>query len=139
MLRCSDGSYYVGSTTNLELRLAQHQTGDGAAYTRRRRPVKLVWFEEFSRVDQAFAREKQVQGWSHRKREALITGDHHALPTLSKGPAAGAPGRVSTSSTTELKWGLEVHGGVRGCGCPFDPAWPGSLGCHRWNFCACYP
>jgi len=91
MLRCSDGSYYVGSTTNLELRLAQHQTGDGAAYTRRRRPVKLVWFEEFSRVDQAFAREKQVQGWSHRKREALITGDHHALPTLSKGPSSRRP------------------------------------------------
>ncbi|WP_307608530.1 GIY-YIG nuclease family protein [Pseudarthrobacter sp. W1I19] len=86
MLQCADGSYYVGSTKNLDVRLAQHQIGDGAAYTRRRRPVKLVWFEEFSRVDQAFAREKQVQGWSRAKREALITGDYLLLPGLSGGP-----------------------------------------------------
>ena len=86
MLRCSDGSYYVGSTTNLEVRLAQHQIGEGAAYTRRRRPVELVWFEEFSRVDQAFAREKQVQGWSRAKREALIAGKFGQLPGLSTNP-----------------------------------------------------
>lgn len=86
MLRCSDGSYYVGSTTSLEVRLVQHQTGEGAAYTRRRRPVELVWFEEFSRIDQAFAREKQVQGWSRRKREALMVGNYGILPALSKGP-----------------------------------------------------
>ncbi|OFI37186.1 hypothetical protein BIU82_08775 [Arthrobacter sp. SW1] len=83
MLRCSDGSYYVGSTQNLEIRLAQHQTGEGAAYTRRRRPVELVWFEEYARVDEAFAREKQVQGWSRAKREALIAGRYADLPRLS--------------------------------------------------------
>lgn len=80
MLRCSDGSYYVGSTVNMEMRLAQHQLGEGAAYTRRRRPVELVWIEEFSRVDQAFAREKQVQGWSRAKREALLSGRYGDLP-----------------------------------------------------------
>jgi putative endonuclease len=83
MLRCSDGSYYVGSTTNIEVRLAQHQTGAGAVYTRRRRPVELIWFEELSRIDQAFAREKQVQGWSRAKREALIAGTYGTLPGLS--------------------------------------------------------
>ena len=83
MLRCSDGTYYVGSTNNLDIRLAQHQAGEGAAYTRRRRPVELVWFEEFSRVDQAFTREKQVQGWSRAKREALIAGNCQLLPALS--------------------------------------------------------
>ena len=83
MLRCSDGSYYVGSTQNLEIRLVQHQTGEGAAYTRRRRPVELVWLEEFTRVEQAFAREKQVQGWGRAKREALITGRYSELPRLS--------------------------------------------------------
>lgn len=83
MLRCSDGSYYVGSTVNMEMRLAQHQSGEGAAYTRRRRPVELVWIEEFSRVDQAFAREKQVQGWSRAKREALLSGRYGDLPCLS--------------------------------------------------------
>ena len=85
MVRCSDGSYYIGSTTNLDLRMRQHQSGEGAAYTKRRRPVELVWFEEFSRVDQAFAREKQVQGWSRAKREALIAGNYQALPGLSRG------------------------------------------------------
>ena len=83
MLRSSDGSYYVGSTQNLEIRLAQHQTGDGAAYTRRRRPVELVWLEEFTRVEQAFAREKQVQGWGRAKREALIAGRYSELPRLA--------------------------------------------------------
>ena len=68
---------------NLELRLAQHQSGDGAAYTRRRRPVELVWAEEFERIDDAFFREKQVQGWSRAKREALIEGNYAALPGLS--------------------------------------------------------
>ncbi|MDR6559447.1 putative endonuclease [Arthrobacter pascens] len=82
MLRCSDKSYYVGSTVNLEWRLAQHHSGD-AAYTRRRRPVELVWAEEFERIDDAFFREKQVQGWSRAKREALIKGNYAALPGLS--------------------------------------------------------
>ncbi|MEE2522287.1 GIY-YIG nuclease family protein [Pseudarthrobacter sp. J47] len=100
MLSCSDGSYYVGSTKNLEMRLAQHQTGEGAAYTRRRRPVKLVWFEEFSRVDQAFAREKQVQGWGRAKRDALISGRYNDLPALSVSRSSQSRRQVSTSSTT---------------------------------------
>ena len=83
MLRCSDGSYYVGSTVNLEVRICQHQAGDGAAYTLRRRPLELVWAEEYDRVDEAYAREKQVQGWSRAKREALIQGNYEALPRLS--------------------------------------------------------
>jgi putative endonuclease len=83
MLRCPDGSYYVGSTVNLETRLSQHQSGEGAAYTRRRRPVELVWAVEFDRIDEAYAREKQVQGWGRAKREALIEGNYGALPRLS--------------------------------------------------------
>ena len=72
ILRCSDDSYYVGSSVELERRVSEHQLGLGAAYTRKRRPVELVWVGEFGRVDQAFAFEKQVQGWNRRKREALI-------------------------------------------------------------------
>jgi putative endonuclease len=83
MLRCSDGTYYVGSTTDLEARLAQHQEGVGAAYTRRRRPVVLVWSAEFERIDEAFAFEKRVQGWGRRKREALIDGRLSDLPALA--------------------------------------------------------
>ena len=84
ILECADSSYYVGSTTNLELRLAQHQAGDGAAYTRRRRPVRVVYAAEFDRVDEAFAFEKQVQGWSRAKRRALIDGRLDDLPALSR-------------------------------------------------------
>jgi putative endonuclease len=73
ILKCSDDSYYVGSTVNLEARLSQHRDGRGAAYTRHRLPVILVWAAEFDRIEEAFAFEKRVQGWSRRKREALIT------------------------------------------------------------------
>jgi putative endonuclease len=84
MLRCADGSYYVGSTRDLGLRVYQHQTGEGATYTRLRRPVELVWHEEHENVGAAFAREKQIQNWSRRKREALIRQDYAALPILAK-------------------------------------------------------
>ena len=60
IVKCSDGSYYVGSTVDLERRLSEHNLGEGAAYTRRRRPVVLVWSAEFERIDEAFAFEKQV-------------------------------------------------------------------------------
>ena len=81
---CADGSYYVGSTNNLEARLYQHQTGDGANYTNKRLPVELAYCEEFDRIDDAFAHEKQVQGWSHAKKQALIDGQYDDLPALAK-------------------------------------------------------
>lgn len=84
ILQCADGSYYVGSTRNLEVRLAQHKNGDGAEYTRRRRPVELVYSAEFSNVAEAFAAEKRVQGWSRAKREALIRGDFEAIRMLAR-------------------------------------------------------
>jgi putative endonuclease len=83
ILRCSDNSYYVGSTWTLERRIAQHEAGEGAEYTKRRLPVDLVYAEEFDRISEAFEREKQVQNWSRRKREALIRGDFDALPGAS--------------------------------------------------------
>jgi putative endonuclease len=87
ILECADGSLYVGSTTDLERRVSQHDLGEGAAYTRprRRRPVKLVWAAEFDRVDAAYAFEKQVQGWSRAKRRALIDGRLDDLPVLARG------------------------------------------------------
>jgi putative endonuclease len=72
IFECADGSYYAGSTINLELRLTQHQNGEGANHTKKRLPVKLVYIEEYQRIDEAFYREKQVQGWSRKKKEALI-------------------------------------------------------------------
>ncbi len=84
ILRCSDGSYYVGSTRNLAARLHQHQQGRGAAYTKHRLPVELLWSHEFDSVADAFAAEKRIQGWSRAKREALMRGDYDALPGLAR-------------------------------------------------------
>lgn len=83
ILRCADGSYYTGSTKNLERRLQQHQNGDGAHFTRKHLPVELVYYEEFDRIDKAFYREKQVQGWSRKKKEALIENSPGKLHDLS--------------------------------------------------------
>lgn len=75
ILECSDGSYYTGSTNNLARRFIEHSTRVGANHTKKRLPVKLVYFEEYSRVEYAFYREKQLQGWSRKKKQALIFGD----------------------------------------------------------------
>ncbi len=84
ILECSDGSYYVGSTLDLERRLGEHNEGIGARYTARRRPVKLVYSAEFDTIAEAYAREKQVQGWGRAKREALIRGEYAVLPELAR-------------------------------------------------------
>ncbi len=74
ILRCNDGSYYTGHTDDLELRIAQHQSGALAGYTAKRLPVQLVWSESFSSRDDAFAAERQIKGWSRAKKKALIAG-----------------------------------------------------------------
>ncbi len=84
ILLCSDGSYYTGSTIDLVKRLEQHQNGEGANHTKKRLPVTLLYYEEYSRIDQAFYREKQIQGWSRKKKEALIEGSPNLLPGLAK-------------------------------------------------------
>ena len=84
ILECVDNSYYTGSTIDLERRLRQHQDGEGANYTKKRLPVKLVYYEEFKRIDRAFYREKQIQNWSKTKKKALINNNNEYLPELSK-------------------------------------------------------
>jgi putative endonuclease len=84
ILKCSDDSYYVGSTKNLDLRIAQHQSGKGSRYTSGRLPIELVYGEEYDRVSDAYYREKQVQNWSRAKREALIDAKPDLLPALAK-------------------------------------------------------
>ncbi len=79
ILECIDGSYYTGSTIDLERRLWEHQNALGANYTVKRLPVKLVYCEFFEHVADAFRREKQVQGWARRKKEALMTGENNLL------------------------------------------------------------
>ena len=87
MLRCSDESFYIGSTTDLEVRLDQHAMGKGARYTARRRPIQLAWALECDRRDEAWELEKKIQGWSRAKRIALAEGRLDDLPDLSRPPA----------------------------------------------------
>ena len=85
IVRCNDGTYYVGSTWDLDGRLWQHNNSDdGAIYTHRRRPVVLVWNAEFDSIEQAFAFEKRISGWRREKKEALMRGEYDALPELSR-------------------------------------------------------
>jgi len=84
ILECADGSYYTGSTNNLELRLQQHQEGKGANHTKNRLPLKLLYVEKFKRVQDAFYREKQVQGWGRKKKEALIRNMPEELNRLAE-------------------------------------------------------
>lgn len=85
ILRCADGSYYVGHTDDLELRLAQHHDGSLGGHTARRRPVTLVWSAELpDRID-ALERELQLKRWTRAKKEALINGDWSLLRNLARG------------------------------------------------------
>lgn len=84
ILRCANGAYYTGSTKNLEERMIQHQNGEGANYTRKHLPIELVYYEEFQRIDDAFAREKQIQGWGRKKKDALIKSKWNQLNSLSE-------------------------------------------------------
>lgn len=84
ILECSDGSYYTGSTWDLERRLWEHQNGLGAKHTAKRLPVKLLYCEECERVEDAYIREKQIQGWSRKKKQALMAGDTNLLHRLAE-------------------------------------------------------
>ena len=86
ILECSDRSLYVGSTWDLDRRLSQHNAGEGAEYTRNRLPVRLLYSEYYSRIENAFLREKQVQRWGRAKRLALVKGRLDQLGPLSKKP-----------------------------------------------------
>ena len=84
MLRCADGSYYVGHTDDLEARVGAHQSGLIPGYTQKRRPLQLVWSQDFHSREEALAAERQIKGWSRAKKEALIRGDWDAVQLLSR-------------------------------------------------------
>ena len=86
-----------GSTWDLERRVSEHNLGLGAAYTRRRRPVELVWAGDYERVDEAYAMEKRIQGWSRAKRQALIDGRTDELTPLSSRSWAARRARATST------------------------------------------
>ncbi|MBO6900389.1 MAG: GIY-YIG nuclease family protein [Rhizobiaceae bacterium] len=91
ILRCSDGSYYTGLTKqDVEARVWEHNQGIYDGYTKKRRPVELVFTETYDRVVDAIARERQIKGWSRAKKEALIALAYERLPELARNREGGA-------------------------------------------------
>ena len=94
MLRCADGSYYVGHTDDLERRVAMHEHGGVAGYTSTRRPVMLVWSQEFASREEALSAERQIKGWNRAKKEALIRDNWHEIQRLAWGNKYPLPERL---------------------------------------------
>ena len=84
ILQCSDGTYYTGSTRNLEKRLSEHQSGKGANYTKTRLPVTLVFQEYFLNIADAYRYEQKIKKWSHTKKKAMIDNNWELLPKISE-------------------------------------------------------
>ncbi|MBN3580934.1 GIY-YIG nuclease family protein [Algoriphagus aestuarii] len=85
ILKCADSSYYTGVTNNIERRFAEHQDGiDPLSYTYYRRPLELVFLQDFQQINEAISFEKQFKKWSRTKKEALIKGNWEQLKDLSK-------------------------------------------------------
>ncbi|HET7842629.1 MAG TPA: GIY-YIG nuclease family protein [Xanthomonadales bacterium] len=85
MLRCRDGSFYVGHTDGIERRLQEHDDGCVDSYTRERRPVSLAWSQEFATREEAKIAEAQLKGWSRAKKQALVDGRWDVIRALAKG------------------------------------------------------
>ena len=85
ILKCADKTYYTGITSNLTKRMFEHETGKyKGSYTSKRRPVELVFYAEFTDINYAIEKEKQIKKWSKVKKEALINGNFDELPNLAK-------------------------------------------------------
>jgi putative endonuclease len=84
ILKCNEGSYYTGHTDNLEKRIGEHQSGACGGYTSTRLPVELVFSQVFPTREEALASERQIKGWSRKKKEAMIRGDWNEVSRLAK-------------------------------------------------------
>ena len=101
LLRCADGSYYCGHTDALEARVGAHQAGQTEGYTQSRRPVELVWSQEFPTRLEALEAERRIKGWSRAKKDALVAGDWGALHVAAMPPGERALRLRSGRTETE--------------------------------------
>jgi putative endonuclease len=92
ILRCADASYYVGHTDHLERRLQQHQDGSCGCYVADRRPFEVLWTQSFITRDEALAAERQIKGWSRKKKEAMIRGDWAEVSRLARNKSSQSGG-----------------------------------------------
>jgi predicted GIY-YIG superfamily endonuclease len=84
ILKCSDASYYVGHTDDIDRRIAEHHSNEFPCYTSTRLPVEVMLVQSFGSRDEAFIAERQIKKWSRQKKEALIKGDFTKISLLSK-------------------------------------------------------
>ena len=99
ILRCADSSFYTGiARAGLDKRIGEHNEGVYRGYTHSRRPVKLVWSQDFLRLTDAIACERRIKGWRREKKLALIRGDYALLPALAKTAKTPHASSPSTSS-----------------------------------------
>jgi predicted GIY-YIG superfamily endonuclease len=94
MLRCADDSYYVGHTDDLGHRIGAHHAGTFGGYTAARRPVVLLWSQEFATREEALAAERQIKGWNRVKKEALVRGDWKEIQRQAWGKKNPLPERL---------------------------------------------
>ena len=121
ILRCADNSYYTGHTDNLEQRIAQHNQGYfTTCYTYKRKPLELVFTQDFVTREEALTSEQQIKGWSHKKKEAMMRGDWAEVSRLAKSPTPVRPELVvrqahhnrqttSVRGDAELSRSIEPH------------------------------
>ncbi len=100
MLRCSDGSYCARHTDDLTGRFAEHTGGLVDGYAVSRRPVALAWSQGFAPRDEAFAAKRQTEGWSRRKKEAMMAGDRELVSPLA---LRHQPQRGGVAATTPFE------------------------------------
>ncbi|HEU0099881.1 MAG TPA: GIY-YIG nuclease family protein [Allosphingosinicella sp.] len=98
MLHCADGSFYVGHTDDLEVRIATHRSGEFGGYTSTRLPVALAWCDEFPSRYEALSAERRIKGWSRAKKLALVRGDWPLISRLAKNRSEREKERASTGS-----------------------------------------
>lgn len=99
MLHCADRSFYVGHTDDLERRVAQHEFGDTGGYTADKRPVTMVWSQEFPTRYEALSAERQIKGWGRAKKLASIRGDWPLISQLARKKES------PSTSSERTEWG----------------------------------
>ena len=84
IFQCNDNSFYTGSTSNLQIRIYQHENNLVKCYTNSKHPLELVFQQEFEKIEDAVKAERQIKGWKRKKKIALIEGDFDLLHESSK-------------------------------------------------------
>lgn len=95
ILKCADDSYYVGSTTNIQKRIAEHTSGLFDGYTAARKPITPLWSQEFDDIRFAIEAERQIKKWTRARKEALMRADFKELNLLSRSSATKAKNRIA--------------------------------------------